>query len=120
MWDRYRLPVIITENGIADAKDAHRVSYIRSHAYAVGRAIQEGIPVQGYIHWSLMDNFEWSDGYEPRFGLYRVDYTTQQRTTGPGAAEFKRIAARLKPRSVDPPRPDAAATAASLHSLDRH
>jgi beta-glucosidase len=92
VWERYHLPAIITENGIADRKDEHRAAYIRSHAFAIGQAIREDIPVQGYLHWSLMDNFEWSDGYEPRFGLYRVDYLTQRRTAGRGAAEFGRLA----------------------------
>jgi beta-glucosidase len=95
VWEKYRRPVIITENGIADAKDALRSAYLRAHALAVGRAIQEGIPVEGYLHWSLMDNFEWADGFEPRFGLYHVDYETQRRTAGAGAAEFRRIAAML-------------------------
>lgn len=104
VWQRYHRPVIIAENGVADARDAYRAAYLRAHAYAVGRAIQEGIPVEGYFHWSLLDNFEWSEGYEPRFGLYRVDYATQKRTAGPGAAEFRRLAALVTGGGKAPPR----------------
>lgn len=113
VWDRYRRAIIVTENGIADAADAHRADYIRSHAFAIGQALKEGIPVQGYIHWSLMDNFEWSDGFDPRFGLYRVDYATQQRTAGRGAAEFKRISGMIPP--LPDPNPTPAPDDAKKH-----
>ena len=59
--------------------------------YAVSRALEEGIPIEGYFHWSLMDNFEWAEGFGPRFGLYRVDYETMERIPGPGAEEFVRL-----------------------------
>jgi beta-glucosidase len=55
--------------------------------------MQDGVPVEVYFHWSLMDNFEWDEGFGPRFGLYRVDYATQERVAGPGVAEFRRLAA---------------------------
>ena len=67
-------------------------SYLRSHVLAVERALGEGIPVRGYFHWSLMDNFEWADGFAPRFGLYRVDYETLARTPTPAAADFAALA----------------------------
>ncbi len=105
--ERYHLPAIITENGIADAKDEQRAAYIRSHAFAIGQALREGIPVQGYLHWSLIDNFEWSDGYEPRFGLYRVDYVTQRRTAGRGGAEFRRLAAMVAATTTTTPEKEA-------------
>jgi beta-glucosidase len=91
VWDRYGLPVIITENGIADASGALRPAFLRGHVYAFSRAMDEGIPVQGYFHWSLLDNFEWAEGFESRFGLYRVDYETLERIPGPGAEEFVRL-----------------------------
>ncbi len=92
IWKRYELPVYVTENGVADATDGLRADFLRSHAYAVARALDEGIPVHGYFHWSLIDNFEWSEGFEPRFGLYRVDYESLERSPTRGAEEFRRLA----------------------------
>ena len=92
-WDRYRMPIIITESGLADSTGRVRPGHIRSHTYAMARAMQDGVPVEGYFHWSLMDNFEWDEGFGPRFGLYRVDYATQERVAGPAVAEFRRLAA---------------------------
>ncbi|MDH3498193.1 MAG: family 1 glycosylhydrolase [Gemmatimonadota bacterium] len=93
VWDRYGLPIIVTENGVADSTGRLRPTYLRAHVYALARAVGEGIPVEGYFHWSLLDNFEWAEGFEPRFGLYRVDYDTQERVAGPGAVEFRRLVA---------------------------
>jgi beta-glucosidase len=93
-WRRYKLPVYITENGIPDAAGTKRAAFIRGHAYAVSRAIAEGVPVQGYFFWSFVDNFEWVDGFAPRFGLYRVDYATLDRQLAPGAEEFIKLAPR--------------------------
>jgi len=89
---RYSLPIYVTENGIADSKGDKRGPYIRSHIHAVSRAIAEGIPVRGYFYWSLMDNFEWAEGFAPRFGLYGVDYTTLARTAAPGSEAFRDLA----------------------------
>jgi beta-glucosidase len=72
-------PIIVTENGIADAADAKRPDYIRSHLTVLWTEIQKGVPVEGYYHWSLMDNFEWINGFTPRFGLYEMDYKTFDR-----------------------------------------
>lgn len=94
-WRRYGLPPIVTENGIADASGQLRPGYLRAHAHALSYAVAEGIPVQGYFHWSLLDNFEWTDGYRLRFGLYRVDFSSQERTATAGAVEFRRLAALL-------------------------
>ena len=88
-YDRYKLPIMITENGLAQADavsadgkvhDQGRVEYLHSFIPGVGQAISEGIPVLGYQYWSVMDNFEWCQGYGPRFGLIHVDYKTQKRT----------------------------------------
>ncbi len=95
VWSRYELPIYITENGIADAEGSQRADYLRSHTHAVMQAIGEGIPVKGYFHWSLLDNYEWSEGYGPRFGLYRVDYDSLERHPGPATREFSRLAALL-------------------------
>jgi len=77
---RYKLPLIVTENGICTNDDTERVRFIKEHIDALLTARREGIPVFGYLYWSLLDNFEWSDGYAPRFGLVGVDYKTQERT----------------------------------------
>jgi beta-glucosidase len=93
-WARYRLPVYVTENGIADAAGERRAAYLRAHAHAVARALAEGVDVKGYFHWSLMDNFEWAEGYAARFGLYRVEPGTLARLATPATAAF----AELSPR----------------------
>lgn len=91
-WLRnYQRPIIITENGIADHRDAQRSDFIRHHLAYVAHAISQGIDVRGYIHWSLMDNFEWREGFDPRFGLIDVDYHTQQRTVRPSAYTLRDI-----------------------------
>ena len=95
VWERYELPIIVTENGVSDATGRLRADFLRGHAYAVARAIEDGIPVQGYFHWSLLDNYEWAEGFGPRFGLYTVDFETYARTANPGAAEFARLARLL-------------------------
>jgi len=76
-------PIHITENGCSHADvldDAFRVDYLDGHLRAVHRAIADGVDVRGYFVWSLLDNFEWAEGYSQRFGLVRVDFKTQQRT----------------------------------------
>ena len=81
-------PVYITENGMASddqvdqgtVQDPQRIAYLNRHFAAVAGAIDQGVDVRGYFLWSLMDNFEWSFGYERRFGIVHVDYRTQQRT----------------------------------------
>jgi len=67
------LPIYVTENGIATEDDAERVDYLESHLGAVHRAMSDGVDIRGYIHWSAFDNFEWAEGYGPKFGLIAVD-----------------------------------------------
>lgn len=75
------VPIYITENGIADSDDDRRALWIKRYLYAVSKAIRDGYDVRGYYYWSLMDNFEWNEGlYEKRFGLYAVDFESQERT----------------------------------------
>lgn len=76
----YGLPIYITENGIADKRDQNRSKYIIQHLSQVALEMDKKAPVKGYFHWSLLDNFEWIKGYEPRFGLIEVDYTTLDRS----------------------------------------
>ncbi len=82
---RPHLPIMVTENGIADAKDSKREKFIRDHFQQMKKAMTDGAPVFGYLHWSLMDNFEWLDGFGPRFGLVEMDYQTLERKIRPSA-----------------------------------
>ena len=70
---KHHKPIYITENGIADAKDTKREKYIKDHLSNVHEAISQGADVRGYLYWSLTDNFEWAEGYGPRFGLIEID-----------------------------------------------
>ena len=88
---RYQKPVYITEHGLADARDAHRAWYIQEGLTHVGRARKEGVDVRGYFHWSLIDIFEWAEGFWPHFGLVAVDYKTLKRTVRPSALAYKKI-----------------------------
>jgi beta-glucosidase len=89
IYERYQLPIVITENGFAGldwvdmdgaVHDPQRIDFTRRYLVELKRAIDEGIDVRGYFHWSLMDNFEWNDGYRQRFGLIHVDYKNLRRT----------------------------------------
>ncbi len=88
---KYNLPVYILENGLADAEDKKRKRFIKEHLRWVHKAIQEGVDVRGYFHWSLLDNFEWDKGFWPRFGLVEVDYKTLKRKIRPSAQEYAKI-----------------------------
>ena len=68
-----KVPIYITENGLDDRRDRKRAKFLVTHLNKVWEAVNEGIPVKGYIHWTLMDNYEWSDKYGPRFGLMTID-----------------------------------------------
>lgn len=85
-----RYPIIITENGLADSRDAMRIDFLKSHLAVLSGLIDEGVPIEGYCHWSFMDNFEWIEGFEPRFGLYEVDYSTFERRPRPSALWYTR------------------------------
>jgi beta-glucosidase len=95
--------IYITENGTsaadqvsADGKvyDIDRIMYLRNYLTHLNRATSEGVPVNGYFVWSLMDNFEWSDGFEKRFGLYHVDFRTQRRTPKLSASFYREVIQR--------------------------
>ncbi|MFH1305239.1 MAG: glycoside hydrolase family 1 protein [Candidatus Omnitrophota bacterium] len=88
---RYRLPIIITENGIATKDDPLRQKFLRDHLSQLLRTIGEGAPVKGYIHWALLDNFEWGEGYTKRFGLIAVDFHTQKRTVRNSAKYYASV-----------------------------
>ncbi len=74
------VPIEITENGVADKNDTLRTEHLKRHLWVLSQAIAAGHDVRSYHHWSLMDNFEWAEGYSMRFGLYEVDFETQERT----------------------------------------
>ena len=99
------VPLVITENGAAfddrvDAdgvvRDSDRVSYLERHVGAVAEAVRRGADVRGYFAWSLMDNFEWSYGYDKRFGIVRVDYETQERTLKESALWYRDTIRRVR------------------------
>src|SRR5204862_1732105 len=91
-------PLFVTENGIADGRDVERADFLRAHLYAVDRARAEGVDVIGYLHWSLIDNFEWSHGLAGRFGLFTIDFTDPALTRRPtaAAAVFQQAARHLR------------------------
>jgi beta-glucosidase len=91
---RYHLPILITENGLPANDDEDRWTFIYLHLWQVARALSEGIPVAGYLHWSLLDNYEWADGFKARFGLIGVDYATQARTPRESARRLARVIER--------------------------
>jgi beta-glucosidase len=100
--ERYDKPILITENGVScrdwvslDGRvhDAQRIDFLTRHLRALARGIAEGTPVEGYFHWSALDNFEWADGYKERFGLVFVDYETGQRIPKDSYHWYRRIIA---------------------------
>jgi beta-glucosidase len=101
LWDVKS--IYITENGTSatdepaadgNVYDVDRIMYLRNYLMHLQRATSEGVPVLGYFLWSLMDNFEWSDGFEKRYGLYRVDFNTQRRTPKLSASFYREIIER--------------------------
>ena len=89
---KYKKPLYITENGLADAKDFKREEFIVGHLYWLQKAIAEGADVQGYMHWSLLDNFEWAEGYKWKFGLIEVDRENNlERKIRPSAYTYAKI-----------------------------
>jgi beta-glucosidase len=92
-------PVLVTENGIATRDDARRRDFLREHYLVLAHRVRAGSPIRGYFHWSLLDNFEWLDGFAPRFGLYEVDYTTRDRRRRPSADLFASLGRALTTES---------------------
>ncbi len=94
LHERYKLDMIVTENGIADPKDMLRPYYLISHVSEVERALSEGYPILGYFHWSFMDNYEWAKGFDKRFGLVEVDFKTKERRPRPSAYVYSQMIRR--------------------------
>lgn len=103
-------PIYITENGMAsddrvsagEVADTQRIGFIGGHLRAVDQAMRAGVDVRGYFVWSLLDNFEWSYGYAPRFGIVHVDYATQQRTPKHSALAIQRWLAERRREHATP------------------
>jgi len=89
---RYEKPMYITENGIATLDDEWRKEFVVQHLQYVQKAIDEGYDVRGYFYWSFMDNYEWKEGFEPRFGLIEIDYKTYERKPRESAYVYGEIA----------------------------
>ncbi|MBH1939396.1 beta-glucosidase [Mobilitalea sibirica] len=100
LYERYQLPIYITENGLSlsdwvslDGKvhDLNRIDFMHRYLKELKRATTEGVDIRGYFYWSVMDNFEWSEGYNERFGLIHVDYVTQKRTLKDSAYWYRKV-----------------------------
>lgn len=90
---KFNLPIYITENGIATSDENQRIRFLVSYLAQLNQAIKEGADIRGYFYWSLLDNFEWTWGLGPRFGLVKVDFQTQQREITPAGKIYRRICA---------------------------
>lgn len=88
---KYKLPIYVAEHGLADADDSRREWFLTESLKHLQCAIQEGVPVKGYTHWSLLDNFEWDKGFWPRFGLVEIDYKTMGRRIRNSAQTYAKI-----------------------------
>lgn len=97
-WKYAKVPVMISEHGNNTNDDAQRIRHLRASLEGVVRAISDGVPVLGYLHWSLLDNFEWSSGYRPRFGLVAVDRKTFKRTPKPSLTAFRTLVGEMRSR----------------------
>ena len=93
-FSRFGLPILITENGVPAREDDDRWVFTYLHLWQVARAIADGVNVVGYLHWSLLDNYEWADGYSARFGLVEVDFATQDRRIRPSAWKLTHVIRR--------------------------
>ena len=89
------LPIFVTENGIATSNDSLRRAFMHEHTLVLAHHLALGTPIEGYFHWSLLDNFEWLEGFRPRFGLYEVDYATLARRRRPSADLFAALGRRF-------------------------
>ncbi len=102
LHERYQLPIVITENGMANpdwpaldgqVHDTQRIDFLQRYLREYRRAAADGVPVKGYFLWSIMDNFEWAEGYKQRFGIVHVDYATGKRTPKDSALWYKTVIA---------------------------
>ncbi|HYL69966.1 MAG TPA: family 1 glycosylhydrolase, partial [Candidatus Dormibacteraeota bacterium] len=101
LWEEFRLPLLITENGVADEHDELRGPFITDHLNALLDAVDDGADVRGYLHWTAWDNWEWAEGFTKRFGLYAVDPDTQERIPKPSASLYAEICGSRAVPSAD-------------------
>ena len=90
-FSRFGIPLFVTENGVATNDETLRCDFIVQHLKALAEALENGIKVIGYLYWTLIDNYEWTMGTEPHFGLAAVDLKTQERQPRPCVEDFKRV-----------------------------
>ena len=100
---QYTLPIYVTENGIADSADVNRARFLAEHLFEMGWAMQRGADIRGYFTWSLVDNFEWANGFCPKFGLHSVDKTTGARTARASATVYSSFirAQKIAQKDID-------------------
>jgi beta-glucosidase len=100
MHERYRIPIVITENGMSNTDwvmldgavhDPQRIDFLRRYLQALQRAARDGVDLRGYFVWSILDNFEWAEGYKERFGIVHVDLDTQKRTPKDSASWYREV-----------------------------
>lgn len=96
LWRKYKLPLIVTENGLADATDEYRKWWLMKTMVALSNAVEYGVDVRGYFHWSLLDNFEWAHGWWPKFGLVSVDQATGSRKIRSSAAWWAKVMKKVQ------------------------
>lgn len=96
LYTKYKKSIIVTENGLADERDQDRKWWITQTILGMQKAMENGVKLEGYFHWSLTDNFEWAFGTWPRFGLAAVDYSTGERTLRPSARWFGRVIKNIR------------------------
>jgi beta-glucosidase len=97
-WEQAKVPVLVSEHGHNSNDDAQRIQHLRGSIDGLAGEIGRGTPVLGYLHWSLLDNFEWSSGYVPRFGLVAVDRETFVRTPKPSLKAYQNLVTRTRRR----------------------
>jgi len=95
-FEKYKLPIIVTENGLASSDDERRKWWLSETLLAMQKAMDNGVRLDGYLHWSLLDNFEWDKGYWPQFGLVAVDRSTMKRRVKPSAIWYSKIIKHLR------------------------
>lgn len=99
---RYGKPLYVTESGLADAKDRYRAWYIEESLGSIAQATNDGVDCRGYFHWSLLDNFEWHEGFWPKFGLIEVDRDTMERRVRPSAEHYAKLIRQYQPAGAKP------------------
>lgn len=100
LYERYKKPMVVTENGLScndwvsldgEVHDPQRIDFLNRYLLSLEKCVQEGVDVRGYFQWSIMDNFEWAEGYKERFGLIYVDYPTQKRILKDSAKWYRKV-----------------------------